>query len=101
VSDDVDDKDVDMRPRSRGRTGRQEEKREGGREGRGPTLLHHHGVELQLLLCSLHDLLLDGALCDEAVNIHGSLLADAMGAVLGLQVGLKKRREGGREGGWW
>jgi len=60
-------------------------------------LLHDHGIQLQLLLRPLHDLLLNRALGDKTVNVDGPLLPDAMGAILGLEISLK----GGREGARW
>lgn len=53
-----------------------------------PTLLHHHGVQFELFLSPFHDLFLDGSLSDQAINIDGALLTNAVGTILGLQVRL-------------
>mmetsp|Transcript_8503 Transcript_8503/g.28955 ORF Transcript_8503/g.28955 Transcript_8503/m.28955 type:complete len:795 (+) Transcript_8503:410-2794(+) len=51
-------------------------------------LLDDHRVEVELALRALNDLLLDGALGDEAVAHDAALLADAVCAVLRLKVHL-------------
>eukprot|EP00968_Pinguiococcus_pyrenoidosus_P021742 scaffold2908_cov257-Pinguiococcus_pyrenoidosus.AAC.3 len=52
-------------------------------------LLHHHRIELQLLLRPLDDLLLHGVLRDEPIDVHWLRLSDAVASVLGLQVCLR------------
>ena len=49
-----------------------------------PSLLDNHGVQLELLLGTFDDLLLDGILGDKTENANRLRLADAMGSILRL-----------------
>mmetsp|Transcript_28554 Transcript_28554/g.80457 ORF Transcript_28554/g.80457 Transcript_28554/m.80457 type:complete len:220 (-) Transcript_28554:2183-2842(-) len=53
------------------------------------TLLHHHRIQLQLLLRSFDDLFFDGIFADQAVDADGLLLPQSMAAILRLQILLR------------
>mmetsp|Transcript_34075 Transcript_34075/g.73803 ORF Transcript_34075/g.73803 Transcript_34075/m.73803 type:complete len:464 (-) Transcript_34075:575-1966(-) len=54
-----------------------------------PALLDHEGIQLELLVGLLDDLLLDGVLRAEAVDVDLLLLTDTMGPVHSLEIHLR------------